>query len=324
MRVLSAALMLFCAVASPSAFSQGGAAAGGGPSAFSQGGAVAGGGPSASRRDTRPLVEEYRFGTFTSAEAISADRFGNVFVLDAAGSSLQKFDLKGTRLAETGGPGWGAQQFDRPTGIDARPGIAVYVADMGNNRVSRFDRDLNFMAALRGDDGTIDPGFGYPLDVAQSSLEQLFILDGENNRVLALRGFNTVERVFGGIESGDGRLQDPVALGSNGSDLLFVLESDRVAVFDHFGSFLRQFGRGHFTDAQGIAVDHGVVLVVTTDALQLYADDGTHLRGIGRDQLVLAGESGEFRDAVFAPPYFLLLTTHHCILFPAEELARGF
>ena len=37
----------------------------------------------------------------------------------------------------------------------ARPGIAIYVADMGNNRISRFDRDLHFMASLSGTDGSI-------------------------------------------------------------------------------------------------------------------------------------------------------------------------
>ncbi|MDX9758568.1 MAG: NHL repeat-containing protein [Bacteroidota bacterium] len=271
----------------------------------------------------RPLVEIHRFGDFVSAEALSADQFGNVFIVDAGTSTLRKFDLRGRLLAETGGPGWDNQQFDRPTGLDARPGITVYVADMGNSRVSRFDRDLNFMATQRGDDGTIDPGFGYPLDVVQSSLEQFFVLDGENARVLALRGLNSVERVFGGIESGEGRLKDPVALASDGSRLLYVLESDRVVVFDHFGSYLRQFGHGRFSDAQGIAVGRGIVLVVTPERLQLFTDDGTHVRDIGRSHLVLAGDVEEFRDAEIAPPHLLILTTHHCILFPVSDIARG-
>lgn len=274
-------------------------------------------------RDGGMLVEEYRFGNFTAAEAVSADLFGNVYVLDAAESLLRTFDARGRQHAEVGGPGWGNQQFDRPTGLDARTGMAVYVADMGNNRVTRFDRDLSWMAALRGDDGSIDPGFGYPVDVAQSALEQLFILDGENNRVLALRGFNTVERVFGGVESGAGRLQDPIALASDGSERLYVLESGRVVEFDHFGNYLRQFGAGRFADAQGLAVGPAGVLVVTPDVLLLFSSDGEFRRAFTRAQLVLGGATGEFRDAVFTPRHLILLTTHHCILFPAAELARG-
>lgn len=305
MPVFLAALLIVGAAVSPSAF---------GPAARAQ---------QAGSGDPSPLVEDFRFGAFTSAEALSVDVFGNVFVLDAGASVLRKFDASGRALAEVGGPGWDSQQFDRPTGVDARTGIAVYVADMGNSRVTRFDRDLGFMATLRGDDGGIDPGFAYPVDVAQSPLEQLFILDGENSRVLALRGFNTVERVFGGIESGAGRLQDPVALATDGGTLLYVLESDRVVVFDYFGNYLRQFGRGRVQDAQGIAVLPQGLLVVTPETLHLFAPDGEHRRDIGRADLVLAAPAEEFRDAAATPKHFILLTTHHCILFPAGALAKG-
>ncbi len=295
MRLLFAALMFICAAASSSAFGQ-----------------------DAEADAARPLVEEYRFGSFVSAEAVSVDPFGNVFVADAGTSTLRKFDIRGRQLAEVGGPGWDNEQFDRPTGIEARPGIAIYVADMGNNRISRFDRDLHFMAALDGADGTIDPGFGYPLDVAQSAFEQLFVLDGENNRVLAMSGFKTVNRVFGDIASGDGRLQEPVALATDGDKLLYVLESGRIAVFDYFGNYLRQFGRGVFTDAQGLALLPGRLLVVTPDALHFFTPAGDHLRSIERSGMVLAGDTGEFRDAVWSSPFLLILTTHSCILFPTN------
>ncbi len=292
MRPFPAALMLLCAVAM---------------SARAQ---VAGSGV------TGPLVEEYRFGSFIAAASVSADQFGNIYVADAGASTLVKFDIRGRKLAETGGPGWSDEQFDRPMGIDARQGLAVYVADMGNHRISRFDRDLHFMAALSGSEATIDPGFGYPIDVAQSSLEQLFILDGENSRVLAVRAFNTVERVFGGIDAGEGRLQDPVALATDGGKLLFVLESGRVAVFDYFGSYQRQFGRGIFTDARGLAVTADRVLVVTPDTLHFFTPSGEHLGSIDRTLVVLAEKSGEFRDAIYTSRFLLILTTHSCILFP--------
>lgn len=293
MRPLLAALMLLCAAVATPAHAQ-----------------------DAKTGIAGPLVEEYRFGSFVAAASVSADQFGNVYVADAGASTLVKYDIRGRKLAEVGGPGWGDEQFDRPMGIDARQGLAVYVADMGNNRVSRFDRDLHFMAALNGGESGIDPGFGYPSDVAQSSLEQLFILDGENSRVIAVRAFNAVERVFGGIDAGEGRLQDPVALATDGAKLLFVLESGRVAVFDYFGSYLRQFGRGLFADAQGLAVTEDRVLVVTSDALHFFAPSGEHLGSIGHGAMVLAGETGEFRDAIYTSPFLLILTTHSCILFP--------
>jgi DNA-binding beta-propeller fold protein YncE len=287
-----AAMICFCAVASSSAYAQ--------------------------NADAEPMIENYRFGSFVSAEALSADQFGNIFIADAGTSSLLKFDIRGRKLTEVGGPGWDNERFDRPMGIDASPGIAIYLADMGNNRISRFDRDLHFMAALNGDDDNIDPGFGYPMDVAQSTLEQLFILDGENNRVLAVSSFKTVDRVFGDIGSGDGRLQDPVALATDGSRLLYVLESGRAVVFDYFGNYIRQFGRGLFSDAQGLAVTDDRTLVVTPDTLHFFTAAGDHLRSVTRKEMVLAGDVGDFRDAIYTSPFLLILTTHSCILFPSR------
>ncbi|MFZ1730156.1 MAG: NHL repeat-containing protein [Bacteroidota bacterium] len=292
MRPFLAAMIVFCAAASLSAIAQ--------------------------NADSALMVEEYRFGSFVSAEAVSADQFGNLFVADAGTSTLLKFDIRGRKLAEVGGPGWDNERFDRPLGVDASPGIAIYVADMGNNRISRFDRDLHFMAALSGDDENLDPGFGYPMDVAQSTLEQLFILDGENSRVLAVSSFKSVDRVFGDNGAGDGRLQDPLAMATDGSTLLYVLENGRVIVFDYFGNFIRQFGRGKFNDAQGLAIASDRVLVVTPDALHFFTPAGDHLRSVARSAMVLAGDSGEFRDAIYTSLFLLILTTHSCILFPSK------
>ncbi len=262
------------------------------------------------------MVEEYRFGDFTDAEALSVDQFGHIYVVDGGSARILKCDMTGSTVAEVGGYGWDETQFDRPTGIDARLGIAVYVADYGNNRISRFDRGLRFMAALGGENAAADPGFGYPLDVVNSSLEQLFVLDGENNRVLAMSGFRSVAQVFGGIEAGEGRLREPVAMAADDSKYLYVLESDRVVAFDLFGNFLFHFGSAHISDAQGITVHDGRVLVVTPDALHWYSAKGDFLRSVTRAEMVLAGDSGEFRDAAYTVPFLLILTQRSCILFP--------
>ncbi|PLX25450.1 MAG: hypothetical protein C0600_11950 [Ignavibacteria bacterium] len=261
------------------------------------------------------LVEDYRFGDFSEAVALSVDQFGGVFVVDAGASSIYKYDIRGGKLGEFGGAGWDNTQFDRPSGIDASLGLAVYVSDEGNNRVARFDRGLHFMAALSGDAGSLEQGFGYPLDVVNSALEDLYVLDGENHRVIAFSGFNRVTDVFGDIASGDGRLTDPVAMAMGGSRL-YVLESHRVAAFDLFGNFLFAFGSGHFDKARGITASGKGVLVVTDDALHFFQTDGTFIRTIERNAMVLAGDSGVFRDAAYTPRFLLLLTNRSCIIFP--------
>jgi hypothetical protein len=262
------------------------------------------------------LVEEYRFGEFESAHAVALDQFGHVYVSDAASSMLRKFNIKGELLAEMGGHGWGGTQFDQLRGIDASLGVAVYAADRGSRRIVRLDRDLNVVGALSGEDGTVD--VGYPVDVTASTFETLYILDGENARVLAVNGFSSVARSFGGIEAGEGRLRNPVAMAQAGSDLLYVLEAERVVAFDLFGSYRFHFGVGQLRDARGIAVSGERVAVVLPDALLLYSVAGELLSKFDRTAMVLASAGQEFRDIAFGRNFLLILTERSCILIPVN------
>ncbi|MCZ7558587.1 MAG: NHL repeat-containing protein [Bacteroidia bacterium] len=262
------------------------------------------------------LVEEYRFGDFTSAHAIVMDQFGDVYVSDAGSSMLRKFSIKGALLAEIGGHGWDVTQFDQLRGIDASLGVAVYAADRGNRRIVRLDRNLNVVASLGTEDAALD--VGYPIDVAASSFETLFILDGENARVLAVNGFSSVARSFGGIEAGEGRLRNPVALAQAGSERLYVLEAERVVVFDLFGSYRFQFGSGQLRDARGIAVSDDRVAVVLPDALLLYSHEGSLLAKFDTTRLALASAGQEFRDIAFGRDFLLILTERTCILIPVN------
>ncbi len=262
------------------------------------------------------LVEEYRFGDFQSAHAVAIDQFGNVFVSDAGSSLLRKFSMKGELLAEVGGHGWGSTQFDQLRGIDASLGIAIYAADRGNRRVVRLDRDLNVVGSLSGESGSAD--FGFPVDVAASSFETLFILDSENSRVAAVNGFSSVAHTFGGIEAGPGRLHEPVALTQVGSELLCVLEHERVVVFDLFGSYRFHFGEGVLRDARGISAAGDRIAVITKTELHIFSTAGELLATIGRDKMALGGAVQEFRDIAYGPDFLLILTNRTCILIPVN------
>ena len=61
-------------------------------------------------------------------------------------------------------------------------------------------------------------------------------------------------------------------------------------------------------------VEH--LLVVTPDALHFFSSRGEHRRSVTRTEMVLAGESGAFRDAAYTAPFLLILTQQSCILFP--------
>jgi hypothetical protein len=275
----------------------------------------------AGTRDTtvpagRMLVEDRRFGQFRAATALDVDRFGNCYVVDGQACTVSRWTLDGKKGTEAGGCGWRDQQLDAPSGVDASLGIAVYVADRGNHRVQRFDRQLVWQStyATTGDP-TSDVELGFPLAIANSRFQDLFILDGQDNKVVAVQQFSRISRVFGGVESGAGRLRTPVSLALV-DDTLYVLEQDRIAVFDIMGNYLRTIGAGAFHDATGIAARPGEVLVVGPSGIRRFRSDGPLVESIPRASLTLAAPAGELRDAAFAGGGLLLLMSDCVIIIP--------
>lgn len=102
------------------------------------------------------LYDQYKFKNPTGV-AYSADARGHIFVVDAATDSLYMFQSNGfegvnpppgssiTKVINVsfGGSGNGPREFNNPSGVAYFDEI-VYVADTGNNRISRFKLTTDF------------------------------------------------------------------------------------------------------------------------------------------------------------------------------------
>ncbi|TAK66509.1 MAG: hypothetical protein EPO24_01430 [Bacteroidetes bacterium] len=202
---------------------------------------------------------------FKSATAISIDPSGNIFVLDAGTNELLKFDNQRKFIQKIGGSGWTDVSFDKPTDVISPNGLDVYVADYGNHRIQRFDKNLNFVSTLSLLDNS-DPfqHFGYPRGIAVDRYGALYIIDGENTRIVKIKG-NSVERVFGGIDAGSGRLHRPSQIRINESDHLFILDDGTIVEYDIFGNFIRRYEKNLFTSLQAIAVVENNLIVLDSN-----------------------------------------------------------
>jgi DNA-binding beta-propeller fold protein YncE len=206
--------------------------------------------------------------------AVDVDINGNMYVLDAERNTLRLFDRTGRVLREVGGPGWLDGQFDRPAAVWARNGIDVFVADYGNHRIERFDRSLDFVSSFSTrESGDPDVEFGYPTGVALSRLGELFICDTENSRIVKVDRFSTVERTFGGIGGGKGRLVSPVKVEAGPKDAIYVLDGRRVAVFDAFGNYLRDLPSPLRSRPSVLYADDNGIAVLDSEALCLFDRD---------------------------------------------------
>ena len=117
---------------------------------------------------------------------IAADTQGNVYVADGANYRIEKFDSNGKFLLQWGSYGNGDGQFGENTNWSGPSDIAVnrqgnvYVADVANYRIEKFDANGNFLSQW-GSQGTGDGQF---LDAGAITVDQqgyIYVTDNQQN-----------------------------------------------------------------------------------------------------------------------------------------------
>lgn len=206
--------------------------------------------------------------------SIDVDVTGKLYVLDADANTLVVLDREGRPASRIGGAGWESSRFDRPSGLWARNGLDIVVADYGNHRIQRFDKSLSFVSQLatRESDKTAER-FGYPADVALSRFGDLYVCDGENVRIVKFGPQSVYERAFGGLDAGPGRLRAPAQIEPGPRDRVFVLDEGRVLVYDPFGNYLGRLGEAVLRNPAAIFADDAGAVVVDGDSTLVFNEE---------------------------------------------------
>ena len=178
------------------------------------------------------FVAEY--GKFTSAASFDIDLQGNFYIADNYDNTITKLDSTGKIINSIGGFGWEASSFDKPSCIFTTT-LSTYVADKNNNRIQRFDKDLNFLSEYSGNKNS-EIEFAYPTCLAISNIGDLFLLDSDNYRILkfSLNGNFLIE--IGAQDAGPFALTDPKNFTLDNDGNIFVLDEDQIKVFDQYGN----------------------------------------------------------------------------------------
>jgi hypothetical protein len=254
--------------------------------------------------------------------SLAVDPFHNTYVVDAGANELVKLGASGAVLQRSGGPGWGHGSLDRPSDV-AATGLDVYVADYGNHRVIRLDRDLGLQGAgtnAEGEEGASD--FGYPRSVAVTRFGDLLVVDGENRRVMAFARDGADGKPFGDFRAGKGALGAPVRVRVTSSDRVVVQDSAALVMFDIFGNYMRTLGRDMFPALRSFAVDGKNLYVL--DGCSIVILDG---EGILRSRFTIPTTGhwppcGEIVDFQVDRDRIILLSAHAVRMEPLPSPER--
>jgi len=264
------------------------------------------------------LVEDYSIGSFQQATRIVVGAQGAIYVLDADENKVSIFSNLQDAPKIVGGFGWSSYSFDKPTGI-ATDGVNVYVSDFGNHRIQRFDRNFNYISSLYNrDTSDASSRFGYPLDVALSEFGDLFILDGENIRVLKFNSQNLFECKFGDIDAGKGKLQNPVKLVATNSRI-FVGEKNKILVYDYFGNYIGSIGDSIISDLNGFTILTNGLLAASSNTVWWFTREGTLQKISSLDNIFSGERIDQIQDIACNGRQLFILSRHRIHVFKIND-----
>lgn len=210
-----------------------------------------------------------------------------IYISDTNKKRVQIYDYDGNPLKIFGKAGTKPGQFLFPYGLASDSKGNVYVADLFNGNISKFDMDGKFLGifvkkgSLKSPAGlTIKNDLMYVTDVVQNTVK-VFDLNGKLVLNIGKKG------------TAPGQFYAPNAISVSGDGTIYVTDTgnSRVQVFDKNGKFLRIIngskdgkGKSMFVNPRGIALDdRGNVYVLSNLTHLLYAfdKDGKSLFAMG-------------------------------------------
>ncbi len=275
------------------------------------------------------FVETFRLGqagkapaTFNHPSALAVTQEGILFVVDSGNNRLQLFDLQGTFLKSVGGFGFEADQFDRPLDVWVKSIINIYVADYNNQRIQRYDRQMNYIAQFSSNPNWPEEfQFGQVLSCAVNSQNDLFVLDHAENKVVKFNRNGQPERFFGLYDSGPGELMEPIQLDIWQNKWLLVSDVLRKAliVFDFFGNVLKAVEHPDFVRPRGLATAESVGI--------LLADEGAKkIFTISKDFATITPWQLILKHPLVAPTDLVLFRSKNrlmCVILDGNQLIFG-
>ncbi len=193
-----------------------------------------------------------------------------LYLLDARLAAIAKLTSDGHLSNQIGGPGSGQKQFYDPADLSIYSGLDLFVADRGNDRIVRLDRNLNYLSEFSSLSGTAtDLSFEKPLSVLQGARGDLFIAEGGNDRILKIAPDGAPLFSFGVYGEARGALYQPRRLEPDPLSGIWVLDQrGHLVHFDEYGGFIEELQAPQSTNAiMGLAVSAGQIWICADSCL---------------------------------------------------------
>ena len=204
---------------------------------------------------------------------LAVDTRGEVYVCDAGNNRLLRFDENLEPRREYGGYGSLEGLFNRPRYIFIDNDLNLLVADVGNRRVSRHNRDLNFVDEIKLVDYDDPLKYGEPSGIALTGYGEVWMCDREKGRIAIFDNVGQFDRFIGEFGYSGGQLLQPEKIITDNRDNFIVCDAGnrRLVVYDRYGGFSYAVRNEYFDYPTAAALNgDGSLWVADRDAGRIY------------------------------------------------------
>ncbi len=210
-------------------------------------------------------------GNFRNAISLTTDFKGNIYVLDYELCELIKYDINLKEIKRIGKKGWNNGEFYNPTHIDGTGGLNLFVSDKINSRIQVFDLNLGFVNAILTDIESIEERFRIkkPICSILINSQDLYIIDGDDPRVVIFSNQKTPLTYFGSYQSGKVSLVKPKKMVKDSKNILYIFDEGRSEIlkFDSFGGYISSI---NIKNIISLCVYNDYLYILTDKCLYIY------------------------------------------------------
>ncbi len=164
-------------------------------------------------------------------------------------------------MATVGSLGTESGKFKAPAALAFDSKGNMWVADAGNSRVEKFDKEAKYASEF-GALGSEPGKLAEPKGIAVDSGEHIRVADTGNNRIQEFSTTGSLLKRFGTAGAGEGQLNTPSDLKIDSSGDIWTVDSlnSRAVSFTPSGAFVTQVGwkgteAGQLTEPRSLAFD---------------------------------------------------------------------
>lgn len=224
-------------------------------------------------RDTN-LILYKSIGYFKNAISITTDFIGNIYVLDYESCEIIKYNNDLKELKRIGKKGWGNGEFFNPTHIDGTGGLNLFVSDKMNSRIQVFDLNLGFVNAILTDIESIDERFRIkkPICSILINSQDLYVIDGDDPRVVIFTNQKTPTLYFGSYQSGKVSLVRPKKMVKDSKNIIYIFDETRSQIlkYDNFGGYISSI---NLENIVSLCVYNDFIYILTKSSIYIYSSE---------------------------------------------------